>query len=247
MRSLSSGDDPGDHHAVAVDQRAELGVVGGEVVAQRRPSSSPVEQPDLAGDGQGRRRVVAGDHRRPGCRPGGRRRWRRPPPAAADPRGRRRPEQRRGRTRPRRRCGGSRVGLDRPAATASTRRPRLASSCSASSAPSATRAQREAPHRARPSPAPRPPTTTDMRRRRASNGNRARSGRRCRDRRRGRRPTRRARTSRAASIGSPWATQRAVRLDHPARSSTARATRATSPQRRDRLRRVAARPRPSGS
>ena len=79
MRSLSSGVDPGDHDAVAVEQRAERLRRRRAGRRPRAPRPSTSEQPDLAGDRPRRGRVVAGDHRHPdaGAPAGGDRRRRR--------------------------------------------------------------------------------------------------------------------------------------------------------------------------
>ena len=71
---LVLGRDPGEHDAVAVEQRAEQLLVVGQVRALERPGRPASRRPDLGGDRASRRRVVAGDHRDPDAGAAGRRR-----------------------------------------------------------------------------------------------------------------------------------------------------------------------------
>ena len=173
MRSLSSG----ETRAITTPSRSmsapSIVVVGGKI-APDDDEFVGAEEADLCGDGAGRRRVVAGDHGHadPGTPAGGECVGR--ARDAAGPRGRR---GRAGSTPARRRqreAGGGAPSSGR-LATASTRRPRSARAWSASTAPSGTE-QRGSTASGAPFTRTRSPATTDMRRRRASNGNRARSG-----------------------------------------------------------------------
>ena len=230
---LVLGRDPGDHDAVVVEQCA---AAPARRRAGRRRSSTglpALRQPDLPRDRRRRRRMVAGDHR--------------DADAGATARGDRgRGLVRGGSSSPtspsnvevpldaRRRCA-PRVGPPGRSrlATARTRRPRRSAASSAACASAGVAAQRGSTASGAPLTSSWSPATTDIRRRRGSNGKPTPHVRTRGSVAATSAPSRRASASSAASIGSPCATQTPSLLDGGAGRAAvaADARRACAPRR----------------